>query len=160
MSAFIVGKPHLDYLIAAGLQYGKEYKVRWMAPTTEIPANVHQRGAPWGPGAEDYYRNRERKLSVETAAYVGMMLTAENRKSVDHRYNEKELEDLYECDAAALEKIKIDPVQVLKAISCLEYQSNEHPEWETSEAKIFCDALRGAAIHELPGYDKAQWEVR
>ena len=51
------------------------------------------------------------------------------------------------------------PVAVLKAISCYEYQSCEHPGWHTSEARQFCSVLRDHMISMLPGYDDAQWEI-
>jgi hypothetical protein len=47
----------------------------------------------------------------------------------------------------------------LKAISCYEYQSCEHPGWRKSEAHAFCEALRDMAIGCLPGYDDAPWEI-
>jgi len=49
-----------------------------------------------------------------------------------------------------------DPLVVLKAIACLEYQSCEHPGWLDSEARVFCQALRRVAITALPGYSAAQ----
>ena len=49
-------------------------------------------------------------------------------------------------------------VEALKALDCYEYQSCEHPEWETSEAFEFCRAMRNLLIGCLPGYDAAQWE--
>ena len=55
---------------------------------------------------------------------------------------------------------KVDPVQVLKAIDCLEYQSCDHPGWKDSEARKFLEALRAKATSQLPGYHEAQWVVR
>jgi hypothetical protein len=49
-------------------------------------------------------------------------------------------------------------VQVLKAIQSYAYQSCEHPEWDGSLAKRFCDWLESAIIGDLPGYDDAEWE--
>ena len=45
-----------------------------------------------------------------------------------------------------------DPVKILAAINCYEYQACEHPEWKTSEARDFCEALRDRMIRMLPGY--------
>lgn len=98
-----------------------------------------------------------RELTEATAGRVGAMLLAENRRSVDHRYDETELEEPY-----LFTKLRgiPDPVIVLKAISCYEYQSCEHPEWATSEASRFCVALQAKMIGLLPGYDQAPgWEV-
>jgi len=96
MSAFIVGTTHLDYLVSAGLMFSRQGHgpLRWMAPAEEAPAEAtHERGEPWGPGAIEEYNKRRRELTPETADRVGAMLAAENRRSVDHRYNETELED-------------------------------------------------------------------
>jgi len=51
------------------------------------------------------------------------------------------------------------PVAVLKACDGYEYQACEHPGWEASEAHAYINALRRRAIHALPGYDEAAWEV-
>jgi len=54
---------------------------------------------------------------------------------------------------------RLSPVAVLKACSCYEYQSCEHPGWETSEAKRLIDSITQAAIAALPGYQDAAWEI-
>jgi hypothetical protein len=48
-------------------------------------------------------------------------------------------------------------VIVLASVACYEYQACEHPEWETSNARAFCEALRHTAIEHLPGYSDAPW---
>ncbi len=130
--------------------------VSWTVNDDEGSPEDFQRGEPWGPTAVENHKRRARELNRETVGRVGAMLAVENRRSMDHRYDETELEDLYEFTSY---KGNIDPVAVLKAIQCYEYQSCEHPEWETSEAHEFCQALRSAAIDKLPGYSEAQWEV-
>jgi hypothetical protein len=55
--------------------------------------------------------------------------------------------------------VRLDPVQVLKAIRCYEYQSCEHAGWCTSEAKQFCLILTDYAVSQLPGYEVAAWEI-
>jgi hypothetical protein len=52
---------------------------------------------------------------------------------------------------------EIDPVQVIKACDCYEYQSCEHDGWADSEACRFITSLRKGAAHALPGYDGADW---
>jgi hypothetical protein len=52
---------------------------------------------------------------------------------------------------------RLTSVEVLKTIHCLNYQSCEHAEWETSEAKSALEALSEAITHRLPGYDAAPW---
>mgnify|MGYP001565145511 CR=1 FL=1 len=167
MSAFMVNKTHLDYLITAGLRYTRHGALSWFAPAEEPPEETtHQRGQPWGPGAVAYAATRRRELTAETADRVGAMLAAENRRSVDHRYNEDELEEFYTFtrypgsgERGSASRPTLDPIQVLKAISCYEYQSCEHPEWEQSEAHDFCRVLRHTVVAALPGYDEAAWEI-
>ncbi len=50
-------------------------------------------------------------------------------------------------------------VEAIKAVNCLEYQSCEHPEWESSLAHRICQEIKSAAVHDLPGYDNAAWEL-
>lgn len=133
MSAFMVSKRHIDYLITAGLDFANGY-----GPLR------------WG-------KDHRRELTRETASETGAILWAENRASVNYRYDENKAANPYEYSRYPG---RIDPVQVLKAISCLEYQSCEHPEWEASEAKSFCEALRRRTIGFLPGFEDAAWEIR
>lgn len=136
MSAFIVDVDHIDALITAGLAFGRDLDpVTWYHPAitddlTDLADRTH-------------------RLTPETAGRVGAMLLAENARSVNHRYDTDEWEEPYVYHAVPGEP---DPVVVLKAIRCLEYQSCEHPEWPESEAFAFCDALRHKAIAHLPGW--------
>src|SRR6185437_13731070 len=111
------------------------------------------------PGHEDYLsalKRTQREVNEENAETWGATLLAENRRSVNHRYNEDEFEAPYTFT-------KYDghfsPVAILKAISCYEYQSCEHPGWEASEAHDFCEALRARMIRKLDGYEQAAWEI-
>ena len=87
------------------------------------------------------------------------MLLRENYVSVNHRYDENPTAMLDEPYAYSRVHKKIDPVQVLKAIECLEYQSCEHPGWKTSEARTFLKSLEAKAISQLQGYDEADWDI-
>jgi hypothetical protein len=131
MSAFMVDDTHIDALLTAGLLLDPRAPLRW-----------------WIPGV--------RELTAATADRVGAMLLAENRRSVNHRYREDEIESIYQFHQLAG---RPDPVVVLSAIDCYEYQACEHPEWERSEAWAFCDALRRLACRHLPGYEAAPWEI-
>jgi len=88
------------------------------------------------------------------------MLLRENHRSVQHRYDEGPKAVLADPYAFKRYRGKLDPIQVLKAVSCLEYQSCEGPEWGRSEAFAFLRTLEGWAIHALPGYEEAEWEFR
>lgn len=99
----------------------------------------------WGPeGHKVIYPNE-----------VGRMLIEENQNSVNHRYRTDDRPAPY----TFREVLEIEPVQIIKAINCLEYQSCEHPGWDKSEAWYFCRALKSIAISLLPGYQEAKWEV-
>lgn len=129
-------------MITAGLVWRNPFPTTWYLP---------------GPPA------KQGELDHTTADEVGLMLTLENHLSVNHRYvKASHIPEAIPDETFVYERPKliIDPVKVLKAIDCYEYQSCEHPDWKTSEAKAFCRALRGRAISSLPGYENSDWEVR
>lgn len=92
-------------------------------------------------------------LTSEKAQHIYEVLKRENIRSINHRYktNGTKIRGLRKYVT------NIDPILVLKAISCYEYQSCEHQEWETSLAFSICRAIEKAAIRELPGYENAPW---
>ena len=154
MSAFEVDKTHIDVLISAALVGDHFGPLSWYHG--EIPGT---RPGEALPSHEDYLaslRKTKREVTRDNAGMWGALLVAENRRSVNHRYDEDEIEEPYEFTQYAG---TFNPTAILKAISCYEYQSCEHPEWQASEAKSFCDALRTHMIHSLAGWDKAAWEV-
>lgn len=158
MSAFEVGATHIDALLTAGLdREPNDGPLRWMSSryTEQDRNDANAKGQPWGIRATELYRERIRQLTVDTAGQVGAMLVAENRRSVDYRYNETEIEEPYLFRPL---RGNVKPLVVLQAISCFEYQACETPDWEDSEAHAFCVALRGAMIRALPGYGN-HWEI-
>lgn len=157
MSAFMVDSTHIDAMLTAGLQGGPNSDLSWFHPaiTEEDRQGAYQAGEPWGPTAIRLAEERRHHLTRKTAGRVGAMLMAENRASVNHRYNEEEWEEPY---TFRMLRGHADPVVILSALSCYEYQSCEHPEWEASEAHAFCEALRDACIGRLPGWGKV-WEI-
>ncbi|MER5754385.1 hypothetical protein [Streptomyces sp. NPDC002088] len=159
MSANMVGDTHIHLLINAGLSLPtRGSKLRWQVRELSVQEKerAYSAGQPWGPEAHEMYGKVVRELTRANAGYVGAMLLAENRRSVDHRYAEEEWEQPYLFQS--LPGVP-NPVAVLKALDGFEYQACEHPEWETSEAFNFCDSLRRTAIKKLPGYEDAPWEV-
>lgn len=138
MSAFIVGEEHIRYLVNAGLS-----------------RSICPHGISWRGGGS---LQRGEQDTAERANRTGAMLWEENYRSVNYRYRESDAAPSYQHRAADLYD-RFDPVQVLKAIACFEYQSCEHSGWKGSEAAAFCEELRLAAIARLPGYDAAAWEV-
>lgn len=137
MSAFMVDKTHIDALLTAGMH---------RAYTNYGPLG-YLNGEAYGGGRVE--------LTRETADRMGAMLLAENQRSVNHRYSEDEIEEIYTF--TRMEGYP-HPLVILRAISCYEYQSCETEEWEDSEAYRFCDALRSAALNILTR-DVDTWEI-
>jgi hypothetical protein len=105
-------------------------------------------------GADSYwFWNGETQR--ESPSGIGQMLWEENHRSVNYRYREDTPTPVYRHVGSKPYKA----VERLKLLSSYVYQSCEHPEWETSRAKAYCDMLQNALIHELPGYSAAEWVV-
>ena len=87
---------------------------------------------------------------------IARILTRANAAAVAQRYSEPEVAEL-----ARFERVRElpEPVAILKACNCLEYQSSDWSEYSGSAAELLIDALRRQAIRELPGYDDASWEL-
>ena len=157
MSAYVVGKPHLDYLLTYGLLQAGHKPLAWLAPAN-AEVDGCQRRIAGAPGAGADLLLRKRQLTRDTADAVGNMLLEQNIRGVNSLYDiEGEAETMY---AFEVSRVSLDPVQVLKALKCYEYQACNDPGWKGSEAWAFCDALRRLAIARLPGYEQAAWEVQ
>lgn len=145
MSAYLVNRYHIDMLIKAGLKQDHSHPLGWKGPEG------------WA------------SLTRQTVDRAGRMLWTENLKSIAYRYPDDESGErpgpigLTDFEIAAYawtdHQHDISAVQALKALDCYEYQSCEHPEWDTSEAKTFCESLHSHLIGLLPGYDEAAWEL-
>ena len=96
------------------------------------------------------------KSELDEADKIGAMLWRENHKSVNHRYNENIPVPEYHYQRRA---VPLTPVEVVKAVHCLEYQSCEHKGWERSKARKFLQILTNAVLHKLPGYEAAPWGI-
>lgn len=53
----------------------------------------------------------------------------------------------------------VSPVQALKLIQCLEYQSADSVNWRESEAYYMLESIKYTTVHLLPGYSDADWEI-
>lgn len=80
---------------------------------------------------------------------LGQVLWDENVRSVDYRYQECNTHDRYTLHTTEGD---LDPLAVLKAIDCYEYQSCEHPEWADSDAQRWMTRLREAIYTIAPRY--------
>lgn len=151
----MVDTVHIDALLTAGLRLprGGQGPLTWFWPALDAATD---RGSWTSNQLLEQARQRRRQLTDHTCGRVGAMLLAENRRSVDHRYDEQDWEPPYLFTALPGNP---DPVVVLKAIDCYRYQSCEHPGWPASEALQFCLALQALAIGHLPGYDHAPWDI-
>ena len=146
MSAYIVDREHIEYLITAAMSNainGFQSEMHW-----------------WHNGESHSLPKRGRDRAQE----VGQMLWNENIASVSHRYPRDTVgkwpgpvDENYIFEHHEHHYVSINAVDVLKAIRCYTYQSCEHDGWETSEAKAFTDSLTSRAISSLPGYDDAEW---
>ncbi len=148
MSVFIVAKAHIDALVTA-------------AAHPESPSNgpLHWYSTnAQGEVIEHYTINGHDR---SRCTKVGQMLWAANEASFNARYGANSHTDTdthantYRYQPTQL----FDPVTILRAIDCYEYQTEEAAGWYTSEARAFCDALREKTIARLPGYDTAPWEI-
>jgi len=135
MSAWIVSDEHLRVMLWAGMdRIGPFGTLRWKVP-----------------GDSGAYN----ELTRDTAAAVGQMLMEQNGASVNYRYSES---IAYRYSHGRPASTEWELVDVLTAIDCYEYQACETPDWEQTEAAAFCDALRGALVHELPGWGRV-WGI-
>lgn len=166
MSAFEVDHAHIDALVTAGLEWTSHLDgpLRWMVAPESHPdyERAFQAGQPWGPGCEQVMRDCQRQLTRETAEQTGAMLVAENRRSVNHRYDEDELEAIYTFAKLPTSHGAPSPVVIVGALSCYEYQACETPDWRQSEAYAFCDALRHRAIDRMVAMlagERTTWEI-
>lgn len=181
MSAYVVDKEHVDFLVRAGLapqgDHGSSSGLGWFDPSVPDGERDYEPGAMMGgPTAMETFEAKRRELTPETADRVGAMLWSENARSVAYRYDEDydEIPGPNDFGVMALAGYRyegqrlsasplhaqVDPVAVLKACDGFEYQSCEHPDWESSEAHAFLDALRRKMIRALPGYADADWSIR
>ncbi len=142
MSAYMVSRAHIAYLVAAARQYSR------------------------GPfGFSWFFRGQRFELggTRQHADSLGRLLWEENARSIRERYPDSHedmvggvwyahpLQATLECLPAP------ESLQVLQACACFEYQACEASDWEESEAFAVVQALRKAAIYRLPGYEDRAW---
>lgn len=91
---------------------------------------------------------------------VGQLLLAENIKSVEHRYPDMKHNDFTFVPLQPFQRrYASDPIQILKLIASLRYQSCEHPDYYRSEAYAALVAIEQKVIRKLPGWEDAQWTI-
>ena len=135
MSAYMVDRKHIRFLVHAALSL---------------------RYAP---------RFNGRVLNHNDATALGQMLWDENRKSINSRYPDcvgsdelpGEIGEDWRYEHIPSMANGSDPVAIIKACDCFDYQSCEHDGWGDSEAHRIIESIRGNAIHNLEGYEAAPW---
>jgi hypothetical protein len=175
VSAYVVPKEHVDLLVAVAIHGPSEAPtvnmaagVTWFdVPGDQLRAGAH--AAYEMSGLEGYWdfiaEHRRSSRDIDPDA-LGQLLVNENVRSVLHRY--PEAIDSGEVPGPAehywerlyrfrRRRYRPTAVEALKAVRCYVYQACEHDEWETSEAKQFCDALAWTLVRSLAGYEEAPW---
>lgn len=153
MSAYVVSREHIDALVAVAV----------FGPSGEAV----NPGTSWY-GVHD--PDTQERMRYDEADRIGTELWSENVRSVAYRYPQDGSGDrpgpANFTDDQAFEYVfpmttrRVSAIAGLKAIDGLEYQSCEHPEWETSWSARFLDGLRRQLIGHLPGYNDAAWEIQ
>lgn len=103
----------------------------------------------------------------ERATTVALALRDENIRSMVSRYgaekaaNPPAFPKLTAAETMSHVQLgrEVSPVQILKMLDCLEYQSCESADYYQTPAYDLLQWLRKAAIHELDGYEDADWEL-
>lgn len=113
--------------------------------------------------ARYYQQGVIRTVMGDEQRIAGLLYTA-NVESVNCRYGEDDPSDPFTFRPVPASRISTDakqvPLFVLSLCNCLEYQSCELPQWETTLAKAILTGIREAVIRQLPGIDKAPWGLR
>ena len=86
---------------------------------------------------------------------LGRMLIAENYRSVNYRYTQKDEPHPYYFQIWGG---RMDPVQVIKACDCFDYQACETDDYRDTAAARLVDNIRSKAIRAaLPQMETMKW---
>ena len=95
-------------------------------------------------------------VTRNNASETGQILWDENQRSVNYRYNEQDEPEAYQFAHFAR---SLKPVEIIKAVHCLDYQSCETDDWESTMSWRICQTIISHACHRLPGYEQAEWGI-
>jgi len=98
----------------------------------------------------------ERVTDPPSRAELFAALYAENVESLRSRYSDDWDSMVGDAEYKPL-ALCADPVRIIKAAQCYQYQACEHDGWQTSWARKATDAVISNAIDSLPGYKQAPW---
>jgi len=153
MSAFIVDPAHVDVVLSTAINGPSDARLSsglsWHAPYVDELLEGSASG----------------RLTAEDADPAGRALLAECVASVSYRYDEPlgnlpgplPNPDPEQYEWTDFGRI-LTAIECCKALNCYEYQSCEHPSWEGSGARTFCERLRSLLIGCMEGYEAAAWE--
>jgi len=150
MSAFICGPDHFKVLAifaASRGSYGLNVDPRYVDGLSKL--------ADYNPS--------------QLASAYGDIMYAENTRSVLTRYPEDDEESApgpinkpknirITARDMISSKYRLPAVAILKMCNCLAYQSCETKDWEQTPAFRLVQAIKEAAIRQLPGYEDAPWD--
>ncbi len=144
MSAFLCSDEHIRVLVLAGLQSAQ-----------------HRTDGYFGWYSVEDGEPVAERLDFDSIDETAQMLRRENLRSLNSRYGDPvpEATETLVNTGHVIRAGRLDPVSVLKAIDCYEYQSCESSDWPDTRAAAYCRTLAGAMIRQLPGYVDAPWEV-
>jgi hypothetical protein len=110
----------------------------WIVTSGHIDVLVH---------ALAQYEVVSRDLGADGFRRLGQTLWEENHKSVNYRYSECTSVPAYQLRTT---EASLDPIVVLKAVACYEYQTCEHEGWYDSRARDLMDQLHAAILERNP----------
>ena len=152
MSAFEVDDHTIDIIVTAAFDYSVypgvgvfEYHDEPMPQYDE----AYHSGQPWGDirGIQAWLEEHRHQVRRSDATRIGAILRAENRRSVNFRYAEDDLEPVYEY--TRVRRHDLNPWHVLRSLSTYTYQACEHPGWPRSAAFQICKKVRDLTIEQL-----------
>ena len=136
MASFVVHPEHINVLIWAGL-----HRVVGAGPLAWYYGNPDWRGV----------------LEDDTATEVGQMLLDENVASANH-YNTEQQDRVTYTYRRPIQQAWTT-AELLNALHCYRYQASDRPDWKTSQACAFVEALEARLIRRLPGYLEGPWGI-
>jgi hypothetical protein len=100
-------------------------------------------------------------------AALARNLAKANRRAYQERYQDPGAPSDYR-GFSIVDVDHLDPIAIVKACDCLDYQASDWTGWRASDACRVLESIRAVALHlaagdyqgkarDLPGYDAAPW---